>query len=823
MLINQTLPGLYNGVSGQAPELRLDTQVEEMINCYPSVVTGVGKRPPLEYMANNTSLTEDVFVHTYDRGDDLEKYIIAIDGGSWYTFDLDGTPINSGTDVYLTTGTTPAKEAFALTTIGDITYIVNKTKTVEMDTTLGSEVETTYWTLGCSNYTLVGEYDGGDFEVFNTEGTIEVTVNVDGTPYIKTLGINTSLETADAQYNTEVEVLIAEALADIVIAIEDINHSGSKGLASDGSHTITLGVAWVDVVHGTEGTTSYSIIEIEPGAWESQFFYWVKRSAGAATGDNALLRHTYYIYKNGASLTEAIHHDSTAAASLLATAIGGIARGSVVMNVAESNEAYTGSDSWGDQASESWQGRVKKLQDLPNNLGFEGSVIQITGDDKSNFDEYYVQYIEGVYKETVKPNLYNTIDASTMPHILARGQDAAGDIKFYFDVINDSTEIPLEDEYGNILNTSSWGMRTAGDELSASEPSFVGNTITDVFFFKNRLGLISGENIVMSEVGEYYNFFPTTVTDVLDSDPIDVAVDSSQVVALRYAIPFNKELLLFGDKAQFILSGAETLTPKDVSIQQSTAFDTNRFIKPVGLGPNVYFTINKEETTQVREYFVVPDTAANDAANITAHCPQYVPTGMKVMAGSSKYDMLFMATGSDNIIYVYSFYWQGEEKAQSAWHKWVMPENVINMAMVDSTLAVMTVDEGVMKLHHIVLEPTSLTQYSDGVVPYEASIELSKWGISTGNAGVDTLSGGLKFKAVRVANTNGGPYTLVVENKRRVGSVDYYNTKSLDDKKFMVQGNTDDVILSLKDSGSTSFNITSLNYEGLYTNNSKGI
>jgi hypothetical protein len=63
----------------------------------------------------------------------------------------------------------------------------------------------------------------------------------------------------------------------------------------------------------------------------------------------------------------------------------------------------------------------------------------------------------------------------------------------------------------------------------------------------------------------------------------------------------------------------------------------------------------------------------------------------------------------------------------------------------------------------------------------------------------------------------------MVENKRRVGSVDYYNTKSLDDKKFMVQGNTDDVILSLKDSGSTSFNITSLNYEGLYTNNSKGI
>ena len=36
-----------------------------------------------------------------------------------------------------------------------------------------------------------------------------------------------------------------------------------------------------------------------------------------------------------------------------------------------------------------------------------------------------------------------------------------------------------------------WGERIVGDLVSAPDPSFIGNKINNVFFFRNRLGFLS--------------------------------------------------------------------------------------------------------------------------------------------------------------------------------------------------------------------------------------------------------------------------------------------------------------------------------------------
>ncbi|MFQ8736260.1 MAG: hypothetical protein ACLSAH_09755 [Bilophila wadsworthia] len=46
-----------------------------------------------------------------------------------------------------------------------------------------------------------------------------------------------------------------------------------------------------------------------------------------------------------------------------------------------------------------------------------------------------------------------------------------------------------------------WGERICGDEDSAPFPSFVGRTLNGLFFYRNRLSFISGENVVMSRSG----------------------------------------------------------------------------------------------------------------------------------------------------------------------------------------------------------------------------------------------------------------------------------------------------------------------------------
>ena len=49
--------------------------------------------------------------------------------------------------------------------------------------------------------------------------------------------------------------------------------------------------------------------------------------------------------------------------------------------------------------------------------------------------------------------------------------------------------------------------RKVGDNETNLKPSFVGNKITGGFFHNNRLGFISGDNVIMSQSGDFYNFF----------------------------------------------------------------------------------------------------------------------------------------------------------------------------------------------------------------------------------------------------------------------------------------------------------------------------
>ena len=87
-LVNETLQGISQGVSQQFTEARRESQVEEMINCIPSISRGVLRRNPAEFIidANTDSLfsTTAPFIYSYDRGVGTEQYMIIIgEGGKW--------------------------------------------------------------------------------------------------------------------------------------------------------------------------------------------------------------------------------------------------------------------------------------------------------------------------------------------------------------------------------------------------------------------------------------------------------------------------------------------------------------------------------------------------------------------------------------------------------------------------------------------------------------------------------------------------------------------------------------------------------------------
>ncbi|WP_337638161.1 hypothetical protein [Bilophila wadsworthia] len=317
------------------------------------------------------------------------------------------------------------------------------------------------------------------------------------------------------------------------------------------------------------------------------------------------------------------------------------------------------------------KGKVQRFSDLPT-VAPRGFVTEIIGDASSSFDNYFCVFEpsdagdafgSGTWKETVKPGIPCKLDPATLPHALIRQADGT----FTFG--------PLE-----------WGERICGDEDSAPFPSFVGRTLNGLFFYRNRLSFLSGENVVMSEVGEFFNFFLTTVTTLVDSDVVDVAASHTKSSILHHAVTFSGGLLLFSDQSQFVLEHDTVLSNATVSIKPVTEFEASMKAAPVSSGKTVFFATDKGEWGGVREYITLPDNSdQNDASDITAHVPRYVRGNVSRLECSTNEDMLLVLSEEMRTsLWLYKYFWNGSEKIQSAWSRWDMCGEVLSAAILNT-------------------------------------------------------------------------------------------------------------------------------------------
>lgn len=349
------------------------------------------------------------------------------------------------------------------------------------------------------------------------------------------------------------------------------------------------------------------------------------------------------------------------------------------------------SDSRGDTQMFLATDTVQHFSDLPT-VAPNGFICKVAGDAELNHDDYYVEFVadngssfgQGVWVETAKEGIEDSFDASTMPYGLVHEADDSFTFK------------QLE-----------WLSREVGDSLSCPAPSFVNTTLSDIFFHRNRLGFLSDDNVIMSRAGYFFNFWPETAMTVTDGDPIDYSASHEEVVKLKHAVSFQEELLFFADKHQFILDSGEVLSPSTAVVKHATSYDSNMSARPVPSGKTVFFCFNNKEHTGVREYLIETSTDTKDAADITAHVPEYIPQGIYKMCNSTDQDILVLLSKDiRNRLYLYKYYWSGSEKLQSAWFYYTFPEDAIirNMEVLESTL-------------HLIVE------YSDGV--YWETIDLA--------------------------------------------------------------------------------------------------
>ena len=357
----------------------------------------------------------------------------------------------------------------------------------------------------------------------------------------------------------------------------------------------------------------------------------------------------------------------------------------------------SGSDGLGDSALTVIKDEVQRLTDLPT-IAPHHFRVKIVGDATDTRDDYYVRFIAdnstfgtGTWqeyrgsKDVTGAAITYKVDPTTMPHVLIRKSD--GD--FLFGPCDGSHALlPL------------WGERNCGDDVSNSDPSFIGKAINDIFLFKNRLGFLADENVILSETAEFFNFYRTTVTDLLDTAPIDVASTHSTVSILTSAIPFNKQLVLFSDQTQFLMGSGSVFSPTTVTMTKTTNYESISDVRPVTIGSSIYFGFTRGSYTGIRQYFLSGETIdIFDAVDISGQVPQYISGSLRDMAGSSHEDVIcILADGDRSSLYIYKFYDQSAERVQSAWCRFKFSSNddILGIEFIDTTLyLVVKRDDGI--------------------------------------------------------------------------------------------------------------------------------
>lgn len=138
-LVSGTISNLVGGVSQQPPQLRLSSAATSMENAWPSLVSGLQKRPATQHIVNLSGVTIPAGTkgHLIDRNDTY-RYLCLFSTGAVKIINLitgavEPVSYPDGTN-YLTSGGTGAAltalDTIRCHTVGDYTFVANNTITV---------------------------------------------------------------------------------------------------------------------------------------------------------------------------------------------------------------------------------------------------------------------------------------------------------------------------------------------------------------------------------------------------------------------------------------------------------------------------------------------------------------------------------------------------------------------------------------------------------------------------------------------------------------------------------------------------------------------
>ena len=687
--ITQQVPNYIFGISEQPDELKVPGQVRDLKNALPDVTRGLQKRPGSRYIntlnssgVGPSSISTSKWFNIYR--DEQEQYIgQVLSSGEVKVWDVKtGTPLTVTGDQASYLSFTDSEDIQVLS-INDFTFITNRKEQVKMSSdTSPVAVNQAFISLKQvkpgTQYALdVSTPGSGVSHSFQRATNIEIA----GRPWDQ----GTSYP-GDGNCEFAGRQLFSNNSYNIWWEIDSRCLPGTE--PGDGDlnfydvYTDTATLKFGGENTNFDSTYSATMQNSKiPGTWTVRVTNSVTVNAKA---NLALVRPAPTPFEGLGATADSI--------------LTGIASGLPGFNVTQIGSGLHITKSDGgpfvvsipdDTLMEVIQDSADDVSKLPSSCK-DGYIVKVanSGEDE---DDYYVKFIgdngdgPGVWEECVAPGLPISFDASTMPVQLVRQADGSFN-----------------------LEQSVWENRLVGDNKTNQEPSFVGKTINKMVFFRNRLGILSDENVILSRPGDFFNFWVKTATTVTPIDPIDLSCSSQTPAVLYEALETNPGLVLFAENQQFLMTtDSDVFSPRTAKINSISSYNYNIKTRPVSLGTTIAFLNNGGNYTRMFEMTNVNRDTEPQLIEQSKLVSKLIPLNYELIAESKENNFVALASKSNNTVWIYRYFNTGEKRIQSAWVNWTLTDNVLYHCIMDDVYYVITeAISGQQTLQAIEVRPT---------------------------------------------------------------------------------------------------------------------
>ena len=721
--ITQTIPNYNAGISQQPDQSKRPGQLVTAKNVTPDLVQGLMKRPGGKLIGSlsdgsNNSVTNGRWFHYYR--DEDEQYIgqVARNGvvKMWSCIDGSEKTVNydsgtaSATAAYLTHTN---DEDIQTLTLNDYTYVVNRTKTVAMDSTTAPtrpfEAYVELKKVAYANQYALNLFNNTNTVTSKTATRIKVDLikssnnmcNGSGGMVAQSSRPSqssrcTSGDTRDAwcpNIATRIfAVSSAGSLTDDGISGAytynvDINGSNATGRANLYFRISTIGQSvpfgdGSDVTYQCRYTTTHDLLYGGEG-WDQgdTFHVWMKdgyykitieeNSVSEVQANLGLIRPTPTSFDTKTTVTAEsilgdLQEDIIATSEFSSSEVQIVGSGIYLTN----GTAFNVSSPTGELLNVVTN-EVNDITDLPTQCK-NGYVVKIKNS-VAHEDDYFVRFDgehgrdgPGTWTECPEPGRKNTIDQGTMPISIVREANGT----FTVDQIL-------------------WDSNTCGNTTTVPEPSFVGKTINKMIFFRNRMVMLSDENVIMSQPGDFYNFWPRSAITYTATDVIDLSCSSETPAIVYDGIQVNSGLVLFTKNQQFMLTtDSDVLSPQTAKINSLATYNFNVKTNPISMGTTIAFLDNAGKYSRFWEVAKVLREGEPIVIDQSKVVNKLFDKDLELVSNSRENGIIFFSKKDSNTLFGYKYFNTSEKRIQQAWFTWELMGTIQHHAVLDDSLYV---------------------------------------------------------------------------------------------------------------------------------------